>query len=155
ILFALRSQAQLRTSQSQSLAYAAESLRTTNPETALLLASEALLRDDNVVTAQTMRDTLDAARWQPTALQGHTSAVSSAVFSTDVQRILAGSDDNTARVWDLSGKELATLQGHTGGINSAVFSPDGQRILTTSDDNTARVWDLSGKELVMLSLYTS
>jgi hypothetical protein len=56
-----QSQAQLRVAQSQSLAYAAESLRITSPETALLLASEAFRRDDNFVTAQTLRDALGSA----------------------------------------------------------------------------------------------
>ncbi|MEH1873215.1 WD40 repeat domain-containing protein, partial [Nostoc sp.] len=56
------------------------------------------------------------------------------------------SDDKTARLWDLQGKEIAKFQGHDY-IRSASFSPDGQRILTASDDKTARLWDLQGKEI--------
>jgi len=87
-------------------------------------------------------------------LSKHTDAVSSAVFSPDGERILTASYDQTARVWDLSGKQLGTLQGHTEIVNSAVFSPDGQRILTASADHTARVWNLSGKELATLQGHT-
>ncbi len=84
-------------------------------------------------------------------LSGHQGYVYSASFSPDGQRILTASWDNTARVWDLSGKQIAVLSGDQGVVNSASFSPDGQRILTASWDNTARVWDLSGKQIAVLS----
>ena len=77
-------------------------------------------------------------------LTGHSSLVSSAVFSPDPDgsRIVTAGDDNTARMWDArSGRLLATLAGHIKQVNSAAFSPDGKRIVTASDDGTARVWD--------------
>lgn len=85
-------------------------------------------------------------------LGGHEAPVSSAAFSPDGSRIVTGSADKTARVWDAaSGTTILTLRGHTGPVRSAVFSPDGSRILTASDDKTARVWDaVSGKELLVL-----
>jgi len=74
-------------------------------------------------------------------LQGHTSSISSVTFSPDGKRIVTGSEDNTAKVWDaLTGKETLTLKGHTKAIHSVAFSPDGKRILTGSKDNTARIW---------------
>ncbi|MEH1900734.1 MAG: ribosome assembly protein 4, partial [Nostoc sp.] len=88
-------------------------------------------------------------------LKGHTSRVNSASFSPDGKRILTASADNTARVWDISGKLIAELKGHTGPINSASFSPDGKRILTASADNTARVWDISSKLIAELKGHTS
>ncbi|MEH1844713.1 MAG: ribosome assembly protein 4, partial [Nostoc sp.] len=87
-------------------------------------------------------------------LKGHTSIVYSASFSPDGKRILTASDDKTARVWDISGKQIAELKGHTGRVNSASFSPDGKRILTASDDKTARVWDISGKLIAELKGHT-
>jgi tRNA A-37 threonylcarbamoyl transferase component Bud32 len=75
-------------------------------------------------------------------LKGHTDAVHSATFSPDGSRVLTGSQDRTAKVWDAkSGAELLTLKGHTDGVNSATFSPDGSRVLTASNDSTAKVWD--------------
>ncbi len=88
--------------------------------------------------------------WKPTPLQGHQDSVNSASFSPDGQHIVTVSRDKTARVWDLSGKQLALLQGHQDSVNSASFSPDGQHIVTASDDKTARVWDLTGKQLALL-----
>jgi len=75
-------------------------------------------------------------------LQGHTSAVSSASFSGDGTRVVTGSRDTTARVWDgRTGAEVLTLKGHTGPVNSASFSADGTRVVTGSRDTTAKVWD--------------
>ncbi|MEY3222805.1 MAG: hypothetical protein RLZZ203_1661, partial [Cyanobacteriota bacterium] len=72
-------------------------------------------------------------------LKGHTGTVNNASFSPDGKTIVTASWDNTARVWDLSGKQLAELKGHTGAVYNASFSADGKTIVTASSDNTARV----------------
>jgi hypothetical protein len=89
-------------------------------------------------------------------LRGHLSGVMSVAFSPDGQRIVTGSDDNTAKVWDVaSGEALLTLKGHRARIWSVAFSPDGQRIVTGSWDATAKVWEAaSGQELVTLRGHT-
>jgi hypothetical protein len=96
--------------------------------------------------------------WQPKThlalktLRGHLDAVTSVAFSTNGQRIVTGSDDQTAKVWDAAScRELLALKGHRAEISSATFSPDGQRIVTGSLDRTAKVWDAaSGKEILTL-----
>ena len=63
-------------------------------------------------------------------------------FSPDGTRIVTGSDDRTAKVWDArTGTPLLELKGHTSLVTSVAFSPDGSRIVTGSEDRTARVWD--------------
>ena len=64
-------------------------------------------------------------------------------------RVLTGSDDETARLWDAaSGKEVRRFEGHADWVWSVAFSPDGRSVLTGSDDKTARLWDASsGKEV--------
>jgi len=87
-------------------------------------------------------------------LRGHFDGVSSVAYSPDGRRILTGSYDQTAKVWDAAnGTELLTIEGHSGRLWSAAFSPDGQRIVT-GGDAAAKVWDAaSGKELVTLKWY--
>jgi eukaryotic-like serine/threonine-protein kinase len=86
------------------------------------------------------------------ALRGHSAWVSSVAFSPDGHRIVTGSGDQTAKVWDVaSGKELFTFRGHSAPVVSVAFSPDGQWIATGSRDQTAKVWEANtGKELVTL-----
>ena len=80
------------------------------------------------------------------ALKGHGQPVNSAAFSPDGKRIVTGSDDATARVWDAAtGVQMAALRGHQGPVASAAFSPDGARVVTASHDATARVWDAASR----------
>jgi len=78
---------------------------------------------------------------------GHTDRVTSVAFSPDGKQALTGSRDGTAKLWDLSGKELRAFAGHAEGVSSVAFSPDGKQALTGSEDGTAKLWDLSGREL--------
>jgi WD40 repeat protein len=74
-------------------------------------------------------------------LVGHSDQVISAAFSPDGKRIVTGSMDETARLWEANtGKEVLALRGHTAFVSSVAFSPDGKRIVTASGDGTARVW---------------
>jgi len=65
------------------------------------------------------------------------------MFSPDGTRILTGSQDSTARLWDAAtGETVATLTGHEDSVMAAAFSPDGRRVLTGAEDWTARLWEL-------------
>ena len=69
-------------------------------------------------------------------------SVAAARFSPDSQRIITGSWDNTARIWNAAtGVVELRLVGHSGYVNDAIFSPSGRQVLTASDDRTARTWD--------------
>src|SRR4029077_14165622 len=84
-------------------------------------------------------------------LRGHTDRVTSVAFSPDGTRILTGSVDNTARLWDAAtGTAVATLAGHTDAVRAVALSPDGTRVLTGSGDSTARLWSVfkSAQDLI-------
>jgi WD40 repeat protein len=71
-------------------------------------------------------------------------------LSPDGSRIVSGTDDGMAKVWDArTGTTLFDLKGHNGEVSSAAFSPDGSRIVSGSRDSTAKVWDArTGKPLL-------
>ena len=89
-------------------------------------------------------------------LKGHAEAVHSAVFSSDGKKVVTGSCDKTARIWDAeSGKELKRLEGHKERVYSPAFSPDSKKVVTGSRDGTARIWEAeTGKELAVLEGHT-
>jgi WD40 repeat protein len=77
-------------------------------------------------------------------------------FSPDGLRVIAGSQDQTARIWDVeTGKQLACFSGHRGrwgwgwrGVVAVAFLPDGRRALSASEDGTVRLWEAStGREI--------
>ncbi|MBA3954496.1 hypothetical protein H0X48_04215, partial [Candidatus Dependentiae bacterium] len=61
-----------------------------------------------------------------------------------------GSNDKTARLWNLNTLESQELRGHTSHVNSVAFSPDGKYALTGSLDNTARLWHIPYLEKLTL-----
>ncbi|MCC6486751.1 MAG: hypothetical protein IT364_04560, partial [Candidatus Hydrogenedentes bacterium] len=74
--------------------------------------------------------------------QGHTKGVSHVEFSPDSTKLVTGSADGTAIVWDLKTEEiLLRLKVHAEGVASAWLTEDGRLIITQSFDGTSRVWD--------------
>ena len=93
-----------------------------------------------------------AADKQAGVLWGHEEVVLSTRFSPDGRRIVTGSADKTARIWDArTGMQLRVLTGHDDRVMSARYSPDGAHIVTASRDKTARIWDAeSGAQIAVL-----
>ena len=80
----------------------------------------------------------------------HKDIVSSAAFSPDGQRIVTGSYDGKARLWNAqTGALLGIVARHEKRIYSVGFSPDGRRIVTASSDKTVRVWDAALGTLIL------
>ncbi|HNR07346.1 MAG TPA: AAA family ATPase [Saprospiraceae bacterium] len=72
----------------------------------------------------------------------HEHLVTFARFSEDGRRVLTGSADNTAAVWDLKGNQLYHLLGHKNDVTGGKFIDQGEQVLTTSLDGTVRRWVL-------------
>ncbi len=76
-------------------------------------------------------------------LFGHGGMVRAVDISPDGGRVLTGSFDFTARLWNFGDQtEIGILDAHLGPVTNVAFVGDGRRALTTSDDGTAILWDL-------------
>jgi WD40 repeat protein len=85
-------------------------------------------------------------------LTNHTGAVWSARFSKNGTRLVTGSGERTARVWDTTSWETIAVLTNTDGGSVALFSPDGQRI-ATAGQKTVRLWDVNPP--IVLGAYTN
>ncbi len=85
----------------------------------------------------------DAAVETPQVLRlRHQHAVVCASYSSDGQRVLTASWDQSWRIWDASsGQPITAPVRQDGLIESAAFSPDDRLVVTGGRDRTARVWD--------------
>jgi WD40 repeat protein len=82
-------------------------------------------------------------------LKGHSNVIDGLAFSPDGTRLISGSADRTARIWDVrSRKTLHVLEGHKDSIYAVAFSPDGSRAVTGSFDHTLRLWDAKSGTLI-------
>ncbi|MEM7775186.1 MAG: PDZ domain-containing protein [Pseudomonadota bacterium] len=86
-------------------------------------------------------------------LEGHRDAVLGVAFSRDGRRIVSGSFDKTAIVWqaadgqdgkpDWSRAQLyRQLKGHTREIYGVAFLPNADRVVTGAYDRSVRIWDV-------------
>ncbi len=90
-------------------------------------------------------------------LKGHADVVQGLAFSPDGSRLISGSQDETAILWDTGiragargtePKLLHRLEGHKDFIYAVGFSPDGSRAVTGSFDHDLRLWRVAdGKEI--------
>nr|VFK60527.1 MAG: WD40 repeat [Candidatus Kentron sp. TUN] len=87
--------------------------------------------------------------------KGHSNVILSLAFSPDGKRLLSGSFDHTARLWDVqTGETLRVLHGHRDAIYAVGVSAPGEngkiRLVTGSDDHTLRLWDGAGNLIGVL-----
>jgi len=77
----------------------------------------------------------------PLILEGHSAGVTSVAFSPDGERVITGSRDRMAKLWELrGGDEILTLKKHAEEVTCVAFSLDGKSILTGSRDGTLILW---------------
>lgn len=78
------------------------------------------------------------------SLLGHQEFVLSTAIDAAGQRVISGSEDQTARVWDVeSGRLLHTFLGHHSGVKSVAISQDGKLGLSADRFGHAFIWDLA------------
>ncbi|MFO0586481.1 MAG: hypothetical protein U0441_03015 [Polyangiaceae bacterium] len=74
-------------------------------------------------------------------LRGHSDGILCGVFADD-HRVVTGSDDRRARVWEIAdGPYLRVLAGHKGQVERLVASQDGSILVSGATDKSARIWN--------------
>ncbi|WP_136464909.1 caspase family protein [Flagellimonas onchidii] len=80
---------------------------------------------------------------------GHTDGIITGYFDKTGKQILTGSNDKTARLWDVeTGKLLQIFNGHFSYVWSAMFDSESKIVITNSYDGSAKFWDVESGELL-------
>jgi WD40 repeat protein len=76
-------------------------------------------------------------------LLGHTDGAYWVDWSPDATRLLTGSADGTARIWEITdrgGTQVQTFASRAGAITGVAFSPEGMHVMTRSETRVMDVW---------------
>lgn len=77
-------------------------------------------------------------------LLGHEGPIRSLAFSPDGLRLVSGSADKSARLWDLADSkfpELLRFSGHAGEVTAVAFNSNATQVISGAADNTLKLWN--------------
>jgi serine/threonine protein kinase len=84
-----------------------------------------------------------------TVLSGHSGLVLGVDWSPDGSLLASGSEDTSARIWDVwRGVTLDVFDAHTEHVRSVGWSPDGQNVATVSYDDSTLIWSVDASQWV-------
>ena len=80
-------------------------------------------------------------------LEGHTTKVTCAAFDKEQQRVVAGSDGGSLRVWDMHTEQgiRSFGTGHRTTVTSVDYHSFGEFVASVSNDTHLRIWDVRKK----------
>src|SRR5262249_25671725 len=82
----------------------------------------------------------------------HSGFVRHVMFDPTGERVLTGSYDGTAQVWNArTGQPIAPPLRHVAGVSEAVFTPDGRLVVTAAFQQGMTVWDATTSEVILKS----
>ena len=99
--------------------------------------------------SQLVQEQQDSQRHFVEGLLRRSQPIRSVAISPDGTLAITGSEDKSARVWDMESLRcLRSRDGHTGNVLCAAWSPDSRSAITGSMDNNLRLWDVESGECV-------
>ncbi|MFV1968372.1 MAG: caspase family protein, partial [Pirellulaceae bacterium] len=79
---------------------------------------------------------------------GHSFWIVDIAFSPGARRMVTGSLDRTAIIWDIAtARSLHVLRGHSAGISCVTYGSRGRYVATASHDGVIKVWNAAGGQL--------
>ena len=82
-----------------------------------------------------------------TLLEGHTGRIFDILFSSDGNNVLTLGSDNSIRLWDRDGAEIAKISiADETHFSQTDFVPTQQKITSLDGERTLRLWNYSGRE---------
>ena len=82
-------------------------------------------------------------RRENSAMIEHTLPIEGLDFTPDSRRLVTGSQDGTAIVWEAETRNrLFTVAGHTGTVKALKFLEDDKTLISASADGTLRIWEM-------------
>ena len=85
-------------------------------------------------------------------LRGHTDTVSQIEFVPNRKLVVTRSlMDETTRVWDYEGHQVACLKSHEEATTTLSVSADGRYLFTGGHDGFGRIWNLRIDDLIRLA----
>jgi WD40 repeat protein len=112
----------------------------------------AVATDDNLIRTWPLPtpQAADAAAPQPIKqFAGHAARITSLVpIDAKATRLLSGSHDGTARIWDAAGGNQVGSYDDGGPITAVAVRPDGKRIATASEFGRVKLWTAENNQLI-------
>jgi WD40 repeat protein len=82
-------------------------------------------------------------------LDGHADVVNAIATSSNNQLLISGSNDKTARIWDLkAGKQIRVLPVDCWKVTAVAFSDDSKYAITGCNDGSVKVWEVETGKLI-------
>lgn len=111
------------------------------PSSIFVAGSEPMIKLVNIVNGQTIK-----------TLVGHKDRINSIAVSKNMRYLISGSNDKTAKIWDLKSFKLhKELTVECWKVTAVAFSEDSRYCATACNDGSIRVWEVENGKLVAIS----
>jgi WD40 repeat protein len=78
--------------------------------------------------------------------QGHSDTINGIALTS--RKMITGSDDKTARIWDLSSMKSDPLPTHPSKVTAVALNSDGRLAVTGSENGRLRLWDTETRQQI-------